>query len=433
MNNYLVIWPKSEDIIHINYHYTQFGESIDYLKKFFPKQIIALDCDIDNKDIITYIKDNNVKKVIMQINYENAKNAFEMCESIKKEFKDIPVLGYGSIPIRLPQLFLNSKFDLIHSSGDPETCMKSFLREYNLSENVETMKEKIIGASIIENGELIKTKPGKYMSPDNWGISREEDVPIDEYKKIKNTERYLLNVSRGCPFGCPHCLIQLTEGRRERRRTIPNIEKAVKEISLKYKHIKIWAANFTLDKEYVKRFCDVMSKYPDLTWECATRIDLTKDEQLLKEMHEAGCKQISLGVESLKNGELIGTKDFKKEEISQTISRIQRNGITVKSCVMLGMPNEKKEDIVDTFKFLIDRNVKIRPTVYTPYQMIPKNIKLEELSQYNRKTYDNNNIKGVSSKQLQEICKDPYSYEKVLNQIQTDNSDLDVEIDKDER
>ena len=121
MDKYLIIWPKSEDIKHINYHYTQFGESIDYLKKYFPNQIIALDCDIDNKDIIEFIRENKITKVVMQINYENAKNAFDMCDKIKNEFSNIPILGYGSIPIRLPELFLNSKFDLTHKEGDQES------------------------------------------------------------------------------------------------------------------------------------------------------------------------------------------------------------------------------------------------------------------------------------------------------------------------
>ena len=31
MSKYLVIWPKSSNVVHINYHYTQFGEYIDYL------------------------------------------------------------------------------------------------------------------------------------------------------------------------------------------------------------------------------------------------------------------------------------------------------------------------------------------------------------------------------------------------------------------
>ena len=105
MNKCLVVWPKSETVVHINYHYTQFGEIIDYLQNKLPEQIIALDCDVENKDIINIIDVNNITKVIMQVNYENAQNAFKMCEKIK-EYKNIPILAYGYIPIKLQGLFL---------------------------------------------------------------------------------------------------------------------------------------------------------------------------------------------------------------------------------------------------------------------------------------------------------------------------------------
>ena len=99
-----------------------------------------------------------------------------------------------------------------------------------------------------------------------WGMSKEGQVPVDEYNKRKEKNRYVINISRGCPFGCPHCLIQLTEGKKERRRDLDNLEKVIDKIKNKYKHIKIWAANFTLDKEYVIEFCKMMKeKFPDIT------------------------------------------------------------------------------------------------------------------------------------------------------------------------
>lgn len=423
MNKYLVVWPKSEDVVHINYHYTQLGECVDHLERVFPGQVLAVDCDIEDIDVNEFIQKNGIKKVIMQVNYENAQNAFKMCDKIKSEHDDIPVLAYGSIPIRVPRLFLDSKFDLIHRQGDPEVCMKSFIRHYETGQESEEMQEKIMGASIIRDRQFIQTQPGKYISPNSWGISRQEHVPIDKYDEKKGKNRYVLNISRGCPFGCPHCLIQLTEGRTERRRSIENLKESIKQIKDKYKHIKIWAANFTLDKKYVKAFCEMMSTdFPDITWECATRIDLVRDEEMLKAMQDAGCRQISLGIESLNNGELINTKDFGESEIAQAIDRIQASGIQVKGCVMLGMPNQKKESIVSTLSFLRDRKVIARPTIYTPYQHLPEDATVADLGIYNRKTYENNNVPGVTSEQLKQLVKNPYSFEQILN-IGRENTD----------
>ena len=48
MDRYLVVWPKSKDVVHINYHYTDFGEIVDYLNWVFPNQVIAVDNDVQN-------------------------------------------------------------------------------------------------------------------------------------------------------------------------------------------------------------------------------------------------------------------------------------------------------------------------------------------------------------------------------------------------
>lgn len=422
MEKYLVIWPKSKDVIHINYHYTQFGECIDYLNNFFNNQLVAIDCDIQSDDIFEIIKSNNIQKVVMQVNYENAENAFSLCEKIKEKY-NIPIMGYGSIPIRLPEMFLNSKFDVIFRNGDPEVCIRTFLQNYAEGKDIQELQKSLLGANIIKDGRLIETEQGQYISPNNWGVSKQEFVPVDEYDKLKGKNRFVLNISRGCPYGCPHCLIQLTEGRKERRRSIDNLREALKQIVKKYKHIKIWAANFTLDKEYVKEFCKLMrEEYPDITWECATRIDLVKDTEMLKEMYEAGCRQISLGIESLNNEELIHTKGFKKQEIEKVIDGIQAAGIGVKGCIMLGMPNQDSESIVQTLKFLKEKNVTIRPTIYTPYQKITPEVGLQELEQYNRKTYKNSGVEGVSGEQLIKLVKNPYSYEEIL-QVTKENDE----------
>lgn len=415
MEKYLVIWPKSSDVVHINYHYTQFGEYISYLDNKLPNQICALDFDVSDKNLIEYIKDNKISKVAMQINYENSKNAFEIIEELKDNF-DISVMAYGNIPRMFPDLFLNSSFDMIIKDGDDEKCIETFFKYYDRNANIDEFISKIKGGKIISNKNFVDTACGSYIEADEWGYSKEELVNIDKYDKIKGKNRYVLNISRGCPFACAHCLIQLTEGKSERRRSIKNVDAAITNISYKYKHIKIWAANFTLDKKYVDEFCDMMIlNHPDITWECATRIELVKDLEMLEKMHLAGCKQITLGIESLNNDELIHTKNFKQEDIDSAIANIQKNNMNVKGCIMLGMPNQTRQNIIDTLSFLKNRNVIIRPTIYTPYQMLDKHINIDELSKYNRKTLKNDNVLGVTSNQLIQLVKNPYNYENILN------------------
>lgn len=415
MSKYLVIWPKSANVVHINYHYTQFGEYIDYLNNKLSGKVKALDLDVADENLIEYIKNNEISKIAVQVNYENSKNSFETINTIKENF-NIPVMAYGNIARMFPDLFSKLPVDMIINDGDDEKCIETFFKYYDNSKLVSEFSNNIKGGKIIQDGKFIPTAKGEYVDSNEWGYSKSEFVPIYDYDRIKGKNRYILNISRGCPFACSHCLIQMTEGKTERRRSVENVDKAISDISKEYKHIKIWAANFTLDKKYVDDFCNMMIKnHPDITWECATRIELVKDNKMLEKMNQAGCKQITLGIESLNNKELIHTKNFKIEDIDRAINNINNNNMVVKGCIMLGMPNQSKQDIINTLEFLNERNVVIRPTIYTPYQLLDKHINVDELSKYNRKTLENENVEGVSSKQLLELVKNPYDYKKILD------------------
>lgn len=408
MENYLIIWPKSKEVVHINYHYTDFGEIVDYLNQVYPGQIFAIDCDVgDIKDINKIIKDYDIKKVAMMVNYENVDNAFDMAEEIRDGL-NIPVMAYGNLTVTYPALFLDSSFNAIFNSGDYQRGIETFFKGFP---DIKQMD----GLIKIDNGSFEFGEYGSFVSSDEWGYSKPNQVPVFAYDNVKKKNRYVLNISRGCPYGCKHCLIQMVEGKRERRRSIENVDRALADITQQYKHIKIWAANFTLNKEYVMDFCDVMNKYPDVTWECATRIDLLKDEKMIESMADAGCKQISIGIESLNSGEFIESKQFSQKQVEEVIKRIQKYGINVKGCIMLGIPGQTKQDIIDTLRFLKVNNVSTRPTVYTPYHNCkPKNI--QELSKLNRKTYQNKNVEGVEPAQLIELTKRPFDYESILNE-----------------
>ena len=406
VDRYLVVWPKSKDVVHINYHYTDLGEIVDYLNSAFQNQVLALDCDVQNYDVLDVIKEFDVKKVAMMVNYENVSNAFKMAEKIK-HYANIPVMAYGNLTVRHPMMFLNSQFDAIFNSGDYESGISAFFTGYP---NIKEMN----GLVKINDGTMSFFMEGGFISPDDWGYSKPTQVPIYEYDSVKNKNRYVLNISRGCPFGCPHCLIPMVEGRKERRRSIENIDRVLADVTQVYKHIKIWAANFTLNKNYVNDFCDVMRKYPGVTWECATRIDFLKDETMLENMAASGCRQISMGIESLNSGKFIESKPFTINDVEEVIKRVQKYGIKVKGCIMLGIPGQTKQDIIDTLKFLRENGVLARPTVYTPYQDVQMPT-VEGLSKLNRRTYKNNNVEGVSPEQLILLAKNPYEYERILN------------------
>lgn len=138
----------------------------------------------------------------------------------------------------------------------------------------------------------------------------------------------------------------------------------------------------------------------ELKWECTTRMNFLEDEAMLELMNESGCTQISLGIETLSKIELneIGKK-YDVDSLEETIKRVQKYNIKIKACIMLGIPHQNKESILNTFTFLENLNVEIRPTIYTPYQTMDENMIVDQIESYNRKLF-HSSVDGVNDYEL---------------------------------
>jgi radical SAM superfamily enzyme YgiQ (UPF0313 family) len=149
---------------------------------------------------------------------------------------------------------------------------------------------------------------------------------------------------------------------------------------------------FTLGNKRVYEICNEIKKRNlDIFWGCTTRVD-NLSENLIKEMKEAGCIAIFIGVESA--DQQILDQVNKKTTISKIkhafeISR--KEGMRTIASVVLGMPGDTKESMERTIKFVQD----LKPSyaifsLATPYpgtrfyqQMMEKNlIKVKDWSKY---------------------------------------------------
>ena len=248
------------------------------------------------------------------------------------------------------------------------------------------------------------------------GFTNLDKLSIEKYFKKPDNKRIIITISRGCPYSCPHCIIQQQEGNIDRRRNIKSLKNYLEMHYSKYTYYKFFSPNFTLNKKYVFELCDMFVKnFPDIVWECTTRINFLNDDELLKKMKDAGCKQISVGIESLSEKELNTiNKKNNNQKIIETIKKVNDCGIKIKACLMIGIPNQTKESIIYTFKTLKDLNVDLRPSIYSPYQNINDEMSLMEIEEFNRKLYHPNKS-CIPSKKLLEIVSNPNDFERILN------------------
>ena len=159
--------------------------------------------------------------------------------------------------------------------------------------------------------------------------------------------------SRGCPARCTFCNSASIFHRKIRRRSVDNVISEIKSLIDKYNIDGIYFHDetFTMKSDWVKDICKEL-KPIGLSWGCQTRVTLV-NEELLDIMRDAGCLQIDFGVESLSARVLkLIKKGQRPDQIKKAIELTRRAGIKSFASIMVGLPNETEDDLIENVKFL---------------------------------------------------------------------------------
>lgn len=126
----------------------------------------------------------------------------------------------------------------------------------------------------------------------------------------------------------------------------------LKELKRDYNvdQVNFEADTLTLNKRFIRELCEgIVQRGLDIRWTCESRVD-TVDEYMLKVMKDAGCWQISYGVESGSQRLLdLIHKGTKKEKAMETFALTKKLGI--RGFFMLGLPTETAEESMETIQF----------------------------------------------------------------------------------
>jgi len=121
------------------------------------------------------------------------------------------------------------------------------------------------------------------------------------------------------------------------------------------KHIVFYDANFNADKERVKQICKLLiNEKLDVTWRARVRADMI-DRESVELMKNAGCTELSIGVESGSERMLkILKKKETKNQIRDAFNLIKEYDIWSVGYFMFGIPGETTMDADETIMFAIE-------------------------------------------------------------------------------
>lgn len=241
--------------------------------------------------------------------------------------------------------------------GEGERAMTE-LSTHIISGRDDSALANIPGIAYRSNGKMVKNAPKFIEELDEVPYPARHLLPMHLYDReayfLDNKPVDVMNVIRGCPFGCTWCNVKEIWGSKIRSFSPSRVADEMEHLNSKYgtKGVYFVGDNFTINKKRTIEICEqIQNRKLDMVWACDTGVDLVSRD-VLKAMRDAGCQTIWFGVESgsppilekINRGitveQAIHAFKLCKEEKMQT-------GISL----MLGIPGETAKDMQTTFKF----------------------------------------------------------------------------------
>ncbi len=191
-----------------------------------------------------------------------------------------------------------------------------------------------------------------------------ESIPLPSRSLLRNPGAYFnpfintrtttLLSARGCPFQCSFCCRTLSMGAHRPA----SVERAMAEIELAaregYGFVSVIDETFTFNRERAIEIARGIKRLgAGLKWSCQTRADLLDEESAI-EFRRAGCVNVSFGVEfGDERARLAADKPVSDAALDRAFAACRAAGLTINAFLMIGGPDESREDIERTIECAI--------------------------------------------------------------------------------
>ena len=215
-----------------------------------------------------------------------------------------------------------------------------------------------------------------------------DSLPFPAYEKLAGfPQRYNLPLfsyihrpgatmvtSRGCQFQCTYCDRSVFK-RGFRYNSADYIFEHMRYLRRRFnvRHINIYDDLFTANRRRIVALCErLAARSLGVQFNCAVRVGHA-DDQLLQMLRDAGCLQVSLGIETGDTDLLQAHKPgVELEEVKDTVRRIQAAGLRAKGLFMMGLPGETEESIRRTSDFALSLGLDdMNMSKFTPFPGAP--------------------------------------------------------------
>jgi radical SAM superfamily enzyme YgiQ (UPF0313 family) len=297
--------------------------------------------------------------------------ALEIARIIKQwDRRKIVIMGGAHVSCD-PEGVLKSPFVDYVVLGEGEIRLPFLLKE--IEEGRRENVQRIDGIGCWVNGE-VRVNPLRTFveNLDSLPPPARELLDLDRYRMKKKRSTMILT-SRGCPHRCAYCSTHLVMGPSFRARSPESILQEMMECRSRYgiQIFDIEDDNFTFDEERAKRLMIlIIENFGEEVLELTAMNGVSfasLDGELLRLMKKAGFYTVNLS--------FVSTDPFTKERMRRPEAMIgfdkilemaERVGLHVVAYVIIGMPGQTIDEMVDALIYLMGKRVLIGPSIYYP-------------------------------------------------------------------
>ena len=187
-----------------------------------------------------------------------------------------------------------------------------------------------------------------------------DGIPFPDYDLLKKHipsiqgHRVIpVQTSRGCPFDCSFCSVTGMFGKKYRHRSTENIIAELRPYNHRKDTVFFYDDNFTANRKQAKELLHAMIREKFVfQWSTQVRVDVAKDEELVRLMRRAGCKTLYIGFESVNPATLEEMhKGQTVEEIVRAVKMLQKHGIGIHGMFVYGFDEDDGRTVRETVKF----------------------------------------------------------------------------------
>lgn len=207
------------------------------------------------------------------------------------------------------------------------------------------------------------------------------DAPMPRFDLLDFSQynRLTVQTQRGCPFRCAFCASSILLTPKYKLKPVDKVIAEIRRIKELWPHpfIEFADDNSFVNKPHSKALLRELAE-AHVRWFTETDISVAEDDELLSLMHDSGCAQVLIGLESPTAAGLEGIErkaNWKAKQLDhyrEAIRRIQDHGITVNGCFVLGLDGTGPESFDAVWEFVQASGLyEVQVTVMTPFPGTP--------------------------------------------------------------